>query len=136
MLLVSDHEANNIIPLLRSSNTLQTGNENVYLTHFAYERHDKLCPSGSRHKAEAVTLPKINVKSVLINSKGMLYLELLNGYTMFGGKDRKEILQTTILRSKEAKSAAITLPGLRGWGHLLNRSDLEDICDAEGLRNN
>ena len=79
VLLISDHEANNIMPLLRSSNTLQRDNRNVYLTHFAHMRHDKLCPSGSRRRPEAVTLPIINTNKVHLNSNGMLFWSFLMG---------------------------------------------------------
>ena len=132
VLLISDHEANNIIPLLRSAGTTYVIN-NVYLSHFAYERCGKLIPASINRKA-AVIVPKISRgnRRVLVNDIPMLHIELFNGYTMFGPKDRKMELSTSILNSREAKAAALTLPALRGWGHLLNRSDLEEVCDAEG----
>ena len=57
-------------------------------------------------------------------------LQLFNGETTLGGEDRVAAA-TAMLRSAEARGAALHLPVLRGNAHLLARSHLEACCEAE-----
>jgi hypothetical protein len=57
-------------------------------------------------------------------------LQLFNGETTLDGEDRVAAA-TAMLRSAEARGAALHLPVLRGNAHLLARSHLEACCEAE-----
>jgi hypothetical protein len=59
-------------------------------------------------------------------------LQLLNGEVHFGGADDEERTRAVaaLLCSRAARAAALLLPPMRGAGHLLARSALEELCEA------
>jgi hypothetical protein len=61
------------------------------------------------------------------------WLQLLNGEVFFGlGDDGNERTRAVaaLLCSRAARAAALLLPPLRGAGHLVARSPLEELCEA------
>jgi len=54
-------------------------------------------------------------------------LQLLAGHTMFSSEARRGAV-ADLLPTPEAKKAALDLVVLRGEGHMISRSDLEEIC--------
>jgi hypothetical protein len=62
-----------------------------------------------------------------VDDDALARLQLYNGEKMLGGDARGRALEA-LLPTSAARDAALLLPPMRGLGHLVSRSQLEDIC--------
>ena len=79
-------------------------------------------------------VPATTISSQLLLSiadADLVRLQLYNGDTMFPTSERKHAARR-LLHRMDARLAALSLPVVRGRGSAIDRSDLEEVCEAEG----
>ena len=127
VLLLSEWEADEVLPLLWKAASSSSA---PFMVNFAYLRA-AADASSSVIQMRVPPAPTSSVPRLAVNDRTMAGLQLLAGETMFKTQARKAAVQALAASSVAAKKAALQLVHLRGRQHMISRSDLELICNAD-----
>jgi hypothetical protein len=132
ILLVSDREADALVPVLREHKNAST----VRLMHLPYARGYGALDggAGSSHDTKVrmpwLALPSLVNLEYVSSARALTRVQLFNGETSFRYPERVGELQA-MLRDPDARMAALSLPVMRGNGKLIMSSDLEYACSSQ-----
>lgn len=133
VLILTDREAEALLESGRWQAGSGGGGTKGTLLHFAYTQDDSLQAAQS---LSAQVLPGQNALRLMASGAVTLHpaacakLQLFAGRTTLGGQARCSAVKA-LLPTRADKDAALELPKMRGFGHLIQRSQLEDICQMD-----
>ena len=127
VLLLSEWEADAVLAVMWNVRFHRT-----FLANLSYlvEAADEDRPS-EEIKLRVPPHPASHAKAAEVQDITIAGLQLLAGQTMFSTSARKESIQRLAAPSPAAKRAALKIVELRGRQHMISRSDLEVICNAD-----
>ena len=127
VLLLSEWEADQVLPLMWQYSTL--GNNPSSLVNLIYLREaaDQARPFDSIR----MRVPTFTHSTAVVDDLTLAGLQLLAGETMFATAERKASIRSLVEPTTAAKKAALQLVSLRGRQHMISRSDLELVCNAD-----